>query len=110
MDMDQLMQAARATAESVGRSSVYVLAALAIVWIAKVVFDLMSKCDDDAQIVKSKNLAMGVRRAGLYLGLVIGMIGVIAGPASISFWDDFAAFALEGGILVLMMIVASMVA
>lgn len=108
--MDQLLRSAQATAESVGRSALYVVAALVIVWIAKVIFDLISRCDDDAQIVQSKNLAMGIRRAGLYLGLTIGMIGVVAGPTSESFWGDFQAFALDGGVLVAMMIVASLVA
>lgn len=56
---------------------------LLIAFLAKKVDDWRTtKFDDDHQIVDQGNVAVGIRRAGLYLGGMIGMAGVLSGSSN----------------------------
>jgi uncharacterized membrane protein YjfL (UPF0719 family) len=54
--------------------------------------------DPDDEIEEKSNLAVGLRRAGLYLGIMLGMYGVISGPSR-GFLLDLFDIATYGAIV-----------
>lgn len=81
------------------RSIGYLFVAYLCVLFNKLMSDLYSrrqKFDVDAAIEQGDgNLAIALRRSGLYLGICIGLYGVIAGP-SYGFWKDLILIAGYG--------------
>jgi uncharacterized membrane protein YjfL (UPF0719 family) len=60
----------------------FALEVLLITFLAKKVDDWRTtKFDDDREIADAGNLAVGIRRAGLYLGGMIAMAGVLSGTS-----------------------------
>lgn len=108
--MEQFSQAFQHSGKTAAQAFVYIAVAMLIIWLAKSVFDALTFYDDDDQIEIRSNVAVGIRRAGLYLGLVLGMVGTIIGPGTPDFWLDVGSFAIDGVILVAMMLVAYSVA
>jgi uncharacterized membrane protein YjfL (UPF0719 family) len=52
---------------------------LIIIYIAKLIHDGLTKFDDNAELFKNDNRAVGVATAGYYLGILIALTGVLAG-------------------------------
>ncbi|MCK5614515.1 DUF350 domain-containing protein [Candidatus Pacearchaeota archaeon] len=77
MDFEQLFQ-----------TVVNITIVILFAWLAKKVADARTtKIDDDDEIENKSNLAIGIRRAGLYMAGMIGMSGVLYG-ASLGFVSD----------------------
>lgn len=92
--------------ETLGIYMVYAAVVLAYIWIAKKWRDAAtSKFDDDREIEQNSNLAVGLRRFGLYLGLAIGMSAALAGETS-GFVNDLKTLAIDGALVLVMMMVA----
>ncbi len=67
---------------TLGRSALLAAELLLLTYAAKKVDDWRTTAfDDDALIVESGNLALALRRAGLYLGGMTAMAGVLSGPS-----------------------------
>jgi uncharacterized membrane protein YjfL (UPF0719 family) len=65
-----------------GHAALLALEVLLLTYAAKKVDDWRtSQFDDDALIVEKGNVALALRRAGLYLGGMLGMAGVLASPS-----------------------------
>ncbi len=75
--------------------------AFAWMWVAKQVTDLRMRGVylADEQIQNAGNLAVSMRRAGLYLGVSIGMLGALSGGGG-GFADDLVEMMLEGAVMV----------
>lgn len=85
---------------------VYAAVVLAYIWIAKKWRDAATtRFDDDREIEQNSNIAVGLRRFGLYLGLAIGMSAALAG-ATTGFVNDLKTLAIEGALVLVMMMVA----
>lgn len=76
-------------------------------WVAKAVFDFFERSADTA-IHEESNLAVGLRRAGLYLGIALGLIGAISGPSA-GFLVDLLALLVDGGTLTILVLLAAWV-
>lgn len=85
--------------------------AFVILYLAKLVQDALSKkaFDADDQITEKSNLALALRRGGMYLGLAIGLKGALSGSGQ-GFQTDVAIFALDGVLLVILLGVAKILA
>jgi uncharacterized membrane protein YjfL (UPF0719 family) len=84
----------------------YAAVVLAYIWIAKKWRDAATtKFNDDSEIEQNSNIAVGLRRFGLYLGLAIGMSAALAGETS-GFVNDIKILAIEGALVLVMMMVA----
>jgi uncharacterized membrane protein YjfL (UPF0719 family) len=82
-----------------GKGFVFVIISVLIIGIAKFMADRRTvEFDDDAHI-DDGNLAVGLRRAGLYLGIAIALSASIGG-ASVSFFSDVITL-LADGVLIL---------
>jgi uncharacterized membrane protein YjfL (UPF0719 family) len=82
-----------------GQGLVYVAIAYILIYGNKAAADwygLKKDLDANHAIEEDSNLAVGLRRAGLYLGLGIAFEGVISGPSSGSFIIDVAAVITYG--------------
>jgi uncharacterized membrane protein YjfL (UPF0719 family) len=77
-------------------------------WLAKMVFDLttMSHYDPNYEIEENSNLAVGLDRAGLYLGIAIGMYGSVSSGVSHSFLQDSQALAVDGVMIVVFTLIS----
>ncbi len=92
--------------ETLGSYIVYAAVVLAYIWIAKKWRDLATtKFDDDREIEQNSNIAVGLRRFGLYLGLAIGMSAALAGETS-GFVNDLKMLAIDGALVLVMMMIA----
>lgn len=83
---------------TIGYNAGFVLAALLLTFLAKKADDWRtSSMNDDEEIIEKKNLAVGLRRAGLYLGGLIAMAGVLAGPTK-GFEEDILGVLIFGAL------------
>lgn len=82
-------------------------AAFLWMWVAKMVFDFFERSADTA-IHEESNVAVGLRRAGLYLGIALGLIGAISGPSG-GFAVDLTALLVDGGTLTGLVLLAAWV-
>lgn len=65
-------------------------------YLAKIINDIRTKeIDDDYEIEENSNNAIGFRRAGLYLGMAIAMIGAFSGRSA-GFLNDLTALVGDG--------------
>lgn len=78
---------------------VFSLIGLAVMWLAKIFDDKRTPFDEDQLIVKQKNLAIALRKSGIFLGLAIGLYGVISGPGKGLFADSMTVFWESGFLL-----------
>jgi len=90
-----------------GQGVVFAAIAFALMWIAKQISDFVVRDDFDAdvEIEEHSNLALGLRRAGLYLGLAIGLLGALAGGSE-DFASDVIEMLTEGVAIVVFLFVA----
>ena len=92
---------------AIGQAIVFLAIAFAWMWAAKSFLDLRMRSvyDGDQEIAESQNLAIALRRSGLYLGVAIGMLGALSGAGS-GFAADVVEMALEGGAMVVFLFIA----
>lgn len=64
----------------------YALVSIVFIFLAKRLDDWRTKDFDDDRHIDDGNVAVGLRRAGLYLGIAIGMLGALSGGS-----DGFVA-------------------
>jgi uncharacterized membrane protein YjfL (UPF0719 family) len=83
-----------------GKGFIFVLISILIIWLAKVLADLRTtEFDDDAHI-DDGNLAVGIRRAGLYLGIAIALAGSIGGESQ-NLLSDVLTLSADGVLILL---------
>lgn len=94
----------------VGQAIVFAAEAFVFMWIAKQFLDQRTRAvyDADREIAESGNLAVALRRGGLYLGVAIGMLGALSGGGG-DFVADALEMALEGVTVVAFLFLAQMI-
>jgi uncharacterized membrane protein YjfL (UPF0719 family) len=60
----------------------YSFLVLAFLFLAKKIADALTKYDDDAAVEQNGNMAVALRRLGLYVGMAIAMAGVMTGGST----------------------------
>lgn len=85
----------------------YLLINLSMLWLFKLVNDKITHYDDDAEI-RQGNLAAGIARGGMYLGLVLAMNGSLL-TEQLDYLSDLLWFAVDGLWAVVVMTLASFV-
>lgn len=85
----------------------YLLIVVLVLYGFKVIHDWITKYDDDAEL-RSGNLAVGLNRGAMYIGLTLAMSGPLLSEQD-SFWLDLGSYALEGVIAVVIMTIAGFV-
>ncbi|MCF6247708.1 MAG: DUF350 domain-containing protein [Desulfobacula sp.] len=78
-----------------GQACFYVIAGIFFIWLAKRVDDWRTKEFDDDVHIDDGNLAVGLRRAGLYLGIAIALSGAMGGSSK-GFWLDAIQLIIDG--------------
>ena len=91
----------------IGQAIVFLAIAFGWMWAAKWFLDLRMRAvyDADREIAESQNLAIALRRSGLYLGVAIGMLGALSGSGA-SFGADVVEMVLEGAAMVVFLFIA----
>lgn len=85
----------------------YLIEAIVALWVGKKVFD-WSLGSDDRAVQEDNNLAAGLRRAGLYLALPLGLYGSLTtGTGDLGY--NLVAFGLEALLLILLLRIAVMI-
>ena len=93
-----------------GQAIVFSAMAFLWMWIAKLTSDwrMRSVFDADAEISGNRNLAVSLRRGGLYLGISIGLLGALSGGGT-GFVADLIEMGIEGAVVVLFLFIAQRV-
>ena len=81
------------------QGTIYVLAGIFFIWLAKTVDDWRTRDFDDDDHIDNGNLAVGLRRGGLYLGVALGLTGALDGSSS-GFFLDLVHLILDGFIII----------
>lgn len=80
---------------------------LALLFVLKLIDDWITPFDDTAEINERKNFALALRRAGLYLGLVVAMTSSLSAPgAGQGLGRDLVGTLIDGGIVIVTLIAA----
>ncbi|MBU1195626.1 MAG: DUF350 domain-containing protein [Proteobacteria bacterium] len=86
------------TLTSLGQGFIYVIAGICFIGLVKKIDDWRTKDFNDDDHIDDGNLAVGLRRAGLYLGIAIALSGVISGISS-GFFIDLIQLLIDGLII-----------
>jgi len=78
-----------------GQGLMYVILGVFFIWLVKKVDDWRTRDFDDDVEIDNGNMAVGLRRAGLYLGIAIALSGAMKG-ASNGFFLDFFQLLTDG--------------
>ncbi|WP_022666129.1 DUF350 domain-containing protein [Desulfospira joergensenii] len=78
---------------------VFVLVGIFFIWLAKTADDWRTRDFDDDVHIDNGNLAVGLRRGGLYLGVALGLSGALGGGSS-GFFLDLVHLILDGLIII----------
>lgn len=84
------------TALRFGHSGLLVLVALAVLFVAKLAIDRLTPFDDAQEVEVENNVAAALSRAGVYVAIVVGMLGALSGTGERPIAEEATAFALEG--------------
>lgn len=61
--------------------TVYPILGMLVVWLVKLAYDRRSSFDEDKAMLLESNLAVGLRKAGICLGLFLALAGVLSGKS-----------------------------
>lgn len=75
--------------------TVYAVLVFAFLYATKLIHDRTTSFNDDHEVEEKSNLAVGLRRAGLYLGSAIALLGPLYGQDK-GFWTDLRLVLVEG--------------
>jgi len=87
-----------ATLAGLGQGLIYVIVGIFFIWLVKKIDDWRTKDFDDDVHIDDGNVAVGLRRAGLYLGIAIALSGAVSG-ASRGILPDLIQLLLDGLII-----------
>ncbi|HCY87890.1 MAG TPA: hypothetical protein DHV36_22330 [Desulfobacteraceae bacterium] len=73
----------------------FALVGIFFIYLAKRLDDWRTREFDDDRHIDDGNVAVGLRRAGLYLGIAIAMAGALSGGSK-GFWIDLIQLAVDG--------------
>jgi uncharacterized membrane protein YjfL (UPF0719 family) len=81
-----------------GQGFVYVIVGIFFIWLVKRIDDWRTKDFDDDVHIDDGNVAIGLRRAGLYLGIAIALSGAMDGSSK-GFFLDLIQLLIDGLII-----------
>ncbi len=87
-----------ATLTGLGQGIINIAAGICFIWLAKKIDDWRTRDFDDDVHIDNGNTAVGLRRAGLYLGIAIALSGAMDGPSN-GFFADLIQLAVDGLII-----------
>lgn len=90
-----------------GESFIFAFVAVILMWFAKLYRDWRTPFDDNNEVVEKSNAAVGLRRAGLFLGSAIGISGAIVTETSAEpLLTQIREFALDAVVVIVLLLVA----
>ena len=90
-----------------GESFIFALVAVILMWFAKLYRDWRTPFDDNKEVVDNSNAAVGLRRAGLFLGSAIGISGAIVTETSADpLLTQIGLFAIDAVVVIVLLLVA----
>jgi uncharacterized membrane protein YjfL (UPF0719 family) len=87
---------------------VFPLITLGFMWAIKFLDDRRTSFNEDEQIVEAGNLAVSLRKSGMYLGLSLGLAGTFFGRSQ-GLLQDLMNFVIAGVVLMVLLFVAFIV-
>lgn len=78
-----------------GQGLIYVIIGIGFIWLVKKIDDWRTKDFDDDVHIDDGNLAVGLRRAGLYLGIAVAFSGALGGSSK-GFFPDIFQLLIDG--------------
>ncbi|CCK78483.1 DUF350 domain-containing protein [Desulfobacula toluolica] len=90
------------TLEGLGQGFIYVVIGILFIWLVKKIDDWRTRDFDDDVHIDDGNIAVGLRRSGLYLGVAIALSGALGGSSK-GFFLDLSHLLIDGFIITLFM-------
>ncbi|MFK5984538.1 MAG: DUF350 domain-containing protein [Pseudomonadota bacterium] len=90
---------------------VFIIIAFFYIWLAKWISDkraLSQQLDANHAIAEENNVALAMRRAGLYLAITLGMYGAIIGPSH-GLMVDITTLLINGALITLFIFIAQQI-
>ncbi|MFZ2447350.1 MAG: DUF350 domain-containing protein [Syntrophobacteraceae bacterium] len=84
---------------------IFPLVALGFMWALKLLDGRRTSFNEDDQMISGKNLAVSLRKSGMYLGLAFGLAGTFFGPSH-GLATDLTNFMIAGIVLLVLLFVA----
>lgn len=84
---------------SLGHSGLLVVIALVVLCVAKMAMDRITPFDDAQEVEVENNVAAALSRAGIYVAIVVGMLGALAGTGELPIAEEAMWFALDGALV-----------
>ena len=84
--------------------SVYPLLGILIVWLVKLADDKLTPFDEDKAMLLESNLAVGLRKTGICIGLFLALAGVLSGKSP-SIFLDLWNFSKSAALVVILLFV-----
>lgn len=81
-----------------GQGLIYAMVGIFFIWLGKLMDDRRTKDFDDDRHIDDGNVAVGLRRAGLYLGIAIALSGALSGDSR-GFSLDLLQLLIDGLII-----------
>ena len=81
---------------------VFIVVVLVFMFLMKLWRDWRTHFDSDEEVEERSNLAVGLRRAGLYLAIAIAMVGAVSGSPQ-GFVPDITALVIDGILAVILL-------
>ena len=91
-----------------GQYLVFSAVVVLFMWLTKKWRDFATPFNDDHEVEENSNLAVGIRRFGLYIAVAIAMVGAISGSSQ-GFVNDIKALLIDGIFVVVLLMVAQWV-
>lgn len=85
--------------ERYGSVILYLVIVFIILFLSKKIADLLTRFDDDLAIDREGNLAVGLRRFGLYTGICIALVGIMSEGTSLR---NILNFCLSGALVIVL--------
>lgn len=86
------------TLAGLGQGLIYVIVGIFFIWLVKKIDDWRTKEFDDDVHIDDGNIAVGLRRGGLYLGIAIALSGAVDGSSK-GFFLDLIQLLIDGLII-----------
>ncbi len=96
------------TLEAVTPFVLFPLLSLGFMWVVKVLDDRRTAFSEDREMISGKNLAVGLRKSGMYLGIAFGLAGTLFGRSQ-NLAGDLVNFAVAGVALMVLLFAAFVV-
>lgn len=111
MTLSPLWESVLKEFSEIWQALVLVAIAIALMYVVKAVREYLTPFDGDNEVEEKRNLAVALRRGGLFLGISIAMVGALTGGSGgyEGFSDELVSFVISGVIATILLLLVGFI-